>query len=232
MQLNEILEYQKLDMQIRKIQNDLKNSEDRKNATKMKEYFLDNQSKMVALEESSASMLGLINKATASYNDMVKKIEDLLKSASGKEEADDIRAALESANALAQNCMKFERDAESLKIKLEKMVEESEQLAKNSVTAKNNFAVYKSRYDKLKKDAEPELAKLTAERDKIGKTVDSDLLAKYNQKVEIKSPVFVANTMGRCGRCQMEISGSKLKQLKEKGIIECENCGRYIYDVK
>ena len=232
MQLKEILDYQKIDMQIRKIQNDLKANGDRQNASKMQDYLRDNHARMLAIEEGSASMLSVISKATTSYNDMAKKIEELLKTASKAEDADSIRAALESANTLAQNCMKFERDAENLKSRLEKMVEESDQLMKNSVTAKNNFNIYKARYDKAKKDTEPELAKLVAERDRIGKTIENDLLLKYNQKVESKAPVFVANTLGRCGRCQMEISGSRLKQLKEKGIVECENCGRYIYDLK
>ena len=33
----------------------------------------------------------------------------------------------------------------------------------------------------------------------------------------------------KCGGCRMAISGTKLKQLKEKGVIECENCGRIIF---
>ena len=45
MQINEMLEYQKLDGEIRKLENDVKNSEDRKNATKMQDYLKDCQNK-------------------------------------------------------------------------------------------------------------------------------------------------------------------------------------------
>ena len=49
MQMKEILEYQKLDGKIRKIENEIKNSEDRKNASKMQDYLRDSQVKLVKL---------------------------------------------------------------------------------------------------------------------------------------------------------------------------------------
>ena len=66
--------------------------------------------------------------------------------------------------------------------------------------------------------------------DKQKAKVDPKLMAKYASKSEGKIfPIFVPETNGRCGRCRMEISASKLSDLKSKGTVECENCGRIIY---
>ena len=66
----------------------------------------------------------------------------------------------------------------------------------------------------------------------IREKIDAKLFEKYAQKREGKHfPVFVALAANKCGGCRMEISASKLSSMKtnQYGVIECENCGRYIY---
>jgi len=228
MQMKEILEYQKLDSKIRKIENEIRNSEDRKNASKMQDYLRDSQAKLVKLEEQSAKLVGLQKKAVQTYNDFVSKLEAVIKEGKSDSQAE-VAAQMEKLNSFHAVCVKLEKDIESLKASLEKVSAEFDSIMKNSKTAKGNFEVYKNRFNELKKSREPELQALTKERDALVPAIDARLMDKYKQKVESKSPVFVPATNNACGGCRMEISGAKLKSLKENGFIECENCGRIIY---
>ena len=228
MQIKEILEYQKIDSKIRKIDAEIKNSEDRKKATQMQEYLRDSQSKLVKLEESSVKLVKLCEKAVQTHNDFVLRVEQIMKEGEEKTQ-DEVRAKLEKLNSLHASIVKIEKDIESLKSSIDKISAEFDNLMKNSKTAKGNFEIYKNRFNELKKKYEPELKTLMQERDKIGAGIQAELLSKYKHKAESKTPVFVPCRDNACGGCRMEISGSKLKALKETGMIECENCGRIIY---
>jgi len=228
MNYKDILEYQKFDIKIRKIDAEIRNSDDRKNATKMQEYLKDSQSKLIKLEETSDKLVKHQEKAIASYNDFVSKLESTIKDSEPKN-PNEVRMQMEKLNAFHTACVKLEKDIESLKSSLEKVSAEFDNLMKNSKTAKGNFEVYKNRFNELKKKYEPELLALTKERDNLVKNIDPEMLTKYKHKAESKNPVFVPSKDNTCGGCRMEISGAKVKSLKENGLIECENCGRFIY---
>lgn len=228
MELKEILEYQKIDMQIRKIEAEVKNSEDKKKAEQMQAYWKNGQAKLGSLEETSAKLVKLHEKAVQTYNDFASKLDAMIKEGEPKTVAE-ATAQMEKLNSYHSVCMKIERDLESLKGSLEKIVAECDSIRKNMNTAKGNFEVYKKRLGELKQKYEPELKSLQAERAKLESKIDPELLAKYKHKAESKSKVIVECRDNACGGCRMEISGAKLKSLREKGLIECENCGRMIF---
>jgi len=228
MQIKEMLEYQKLDGEIRKLEAEVKNSEDRKNATKMQDYLRDGQAKLISLEKTSEKLVGVYKKAVQAYNDFAEKLEKLLKEGTG-ENPDEVTQRLEKANQFMLVTAKLEKDLESLSASIAKINADFDAVMKNSKTAKSNFEVYKNRFNEFKSKVEPKIVELKNEQAKLKSKIDSELLSKYNHKAESKYPVFVPVRDNSCGGCRMEISGTKLKQLKEKGVIECENCGRIIF---
>ena len=130
MNYKDILEYQKLDIKIRKIDAEIRNSEDRKNATKMQEYLKDSQNKLIKLEETSEKLVKLQEKALASYNDFVSKLESTIKDSDPKN-PEEVRVQMEKLNAFHTACVKLEKDIESLKSSLEKVSAEFDNLMKN-----------------------------------------------------------------------------------------------------
>ncbi|MBQ9790583.1 MAG: hypothetical protein IJW24_03210 [Clostridia bacterium] len=73
MQMKEMLEYQKLDSKIKKIENEIRNSEDRKNASKMQDYLRDSQAKLVKLEEQSEKLVKLQKKSCGNIQRICSK---------------------------------------------------------------------------------------------------------------------------------------------------------------
>ena len=204
--MQEILKYQEIDSKLRKLEAELNGSQNRKNAQEMQQYLKDGQAKLIKLEEVSKNLNEQYLKATKLYNDYVAKLESLSKQ-------------VESV-----------KDGKTQE--LETVIQNLFTTADNAKKARHNLEIYKASFAKEKEKVEPEIIRLREEKNKQRTKVDPKLLAKYNAKSEGKIfPIFVPETNSRCGGCRMEIPAGKLADLKNKGLIECENCGRLIYKV-
>ena len=60
--MNEILKYQDLDLEVQKLESDIKENADRKNAIKMQQYLKDYQSKIVELNKKAKALRESFNK--------------------------------------------------------------------------------------------------------------------------------------------------------------------------
>ena len=229
--MQEIIKYQQIDMQIKKLNNELASSKNKKGAGEMQQYLKDGQAKLLKLEEVAENLTKQYEKAVKLYNDFVNKLEILTKSVEsvGLEKVEELENTI---NNFKTNSEALENNIGALANKMNQANKEIETLMNNAKKAKHNLDVYKTNYTKEKAQIEPEVAKLSKELLDQKAKVDKVLLAKYLQKSEGKTgPVFVPETNGKCGGCRMEISASKRSELKAKGVIECENCGRLIYKI-
>lgn len=224
--MQEILKYQELDLKLKKLENELNSSANKKSAGEMQQYLRDGQTRLVKLEETAKVLVEQYQKATTLYNDFVNKLEALAKEVDGGVK-ENIETVLKKFSADAE---KLDNHIINLANKIAAVNKEFESLMNNAKKARNNLEIYKANFAKEKAKYDPEIEKLKKELEAQKKKVDQALLQKYLVKAEGKNvAILVPETNGRCGGCRMEISGVKLSTLKAKGMIECENCGRIIY---
>jgi len=227
--MQEMIRYQQIDMQIRKLNAELASSKNKKGAGEMQQYLKDGQAKLLKLEEVAENLTKQYEKAVKLYNDFVTKLETLNKSVESLN-VEKVEELENTINNFKANSETLENNISALANKINQANKEFEVLMNNAKKAKHNLEVYKANYNKEKAQIEPEIARLSKELLDQKAKVDKNLLAKYTQKSEGKAfPIFVPETDGKCGGCRMEISASKRSDLKSKGVIECENCGRLIY---
>ncbi len=195
----------------------------------MQQYLKDGQAKLLKVEAAAANLTAQYEKAVMYYNDFVAKLELLTKSveAAGLDKMTELESKI---NAFIAKSETLENNIAGLANKVAQVNKDFEVIWNNAKKAKHNLEVYKANYLKEKERLEPEIAKLTNELAVQKTKVDAVLLKKYNAKSDGKMfPIFVAETSGKCGGCSLDISASRLSDLKNKGVIECENCGRLIY---
>lgn len=228
--MQDIIEYQEIDAKLRKLESELRSSSNRKNAGDMQQYLKDGQAKLVKLEALAKNVSDQYNQATALYNEFVNKLEALAKEAE-KVDAAQIESLAGTLSKLSGTAENLDSHIAALQNKIVSINKEVENLMNNAKKAKHNLEIYKMNYNKEKEKVEPEINKLKAELEVVKKRIKPELLAKYTAKSEGKVfPVFVSALNGnKCGGCRMEISAGKMSALKDKGFIECENCGRIIY---
>jgi len=229
--LEAILKYQEIEQNIDALENELKKSKEFDEANKAKKLLSELRVKVEKLEDSAKTILARYQKATAKFAQYTKKLEAL--------EAE-LAAADDSKIALYEKAYK---DFSTVSISLDKEIaylySEMEQinadylaLIMKSKEVRATYNKYKLAFEKQKAEKKPILDELKANLDKQKKVVDEKLLKIYLQKKEGRIfPVYAALASNKCSGCRMEVSASKLGAMKtnEYGVIECENCGRFIY---
>ena len=229
--LENILKYQEIEGDLIAEENELLKSKDREKAAEIQQTLKNQHSRLVALDNQASKVNASYKKATEKYNEFLKKLEVLEKE---MESADaDKTAVYEKAykdfSAVANT---LEKDISNIYTLIQQISKEYEEIIRKSKTEREKFDKYKASYAKLKAEKEPKIANAKSELAAQAKKVDAKLMGVYNQKRDSKMfPIFVALAANKCGGCRMEISASKLGQMKtnEYGVIECENCGRFIY---
>lgn len=226
--MKEILKYQDLDLEVQKLEGDIKENEDRKNAIKMQQYLKDYQSKIVELNKKAKSLSDNFNKYKEVFNQMAQNLELITKNLSCEDEKK-LEGLIEAGEVVTSNLLKLEKKLAEVGKESASVQAEYASIMKSARSCKTSLDKYKSSYAEAKAKIEAEIETKKNELEVLAKKVDKTLLQKYKQKRNEKSKVFVAEINGRCGGCRMEISVSKLAKLKADGMIECENCGRIIY---
>lgn len=229
--IEKILEYQQTEKSLLDLEREVHESSDRKKALELKDVMQAEYSKLVALEKSAARVSAAYNKASQKYSEYMKKLEELEK---------ELESADESKVAVYEKAYKdffavansLEKEITAMYTEVQRVSREYEELIKKSKAYKEQYEKYKNAFAKLKADKEPKIEELKTKLQSMKKNIDEKLYQMYTQKRESKKfPVFVALAGKKCGGCQMEVSTSKLSAMNTNsyGLIECENCGRYIY---
>ena len=223
-----ILKYQEIDIEIKKIEAEIMENKDRKNALKMQQFLKDAQSKLVELEKRAGETIKAYNQYREIYNKMAKNLEVAEKN-SGGEDVSKNEGLLDAIETITSNLNKLDKEMSAVINNCTSIQNEVSSIMKSARTAKANMQKYKEDFAAYKAQMDEKIAELKDKLAKQAKNCDKTLLAKYKQKAAEKTNVFVPEVSNRCGGCRMEISASKLNKLKTDGFIECENCGRIIY---
>lgn len=231
MMFDKILEVQKIEGEILKLENDLSKSGDREKASMIQQELKNYHSRLVVLEENAKKVNAVYSKAVKKYQEYSDKLTELEKQIEtvSTENYELYEKAYKDFSSIAVG---LEKEITKLHNDIQQISHEYEEIIKLSKVGREKFDKYKEKYTKLKNEIEPKISALKTELSKVQKEVDSKILQRYMQKRENKIfPVFVKLVENKCGGCRMEISASKLGAVKsnELKIIDCENCGRLIY---
>lgn len=226
--MKNMLKYQEIDQEIFKIESELNQDADRKNAIKFQNQLRDYQTKLIELNDKSRALGEDYDKLRVVFNQMAENLEVVNKNLAVKDEKK-MDGLIEASEAITNNLLRLEKKLMAIVSDCTNVQNDYNNIMKSARTAKTNMEKYKDIYAGKKADAENKIAGLRSEQEKLEKSVDKTLLAKYKHQRTEKQNVFVAEIGGKCGGCRMEISAIKKSKLKDQGMIECENCGRFIY---
>lgn len=229
--LEKIIEYQNIEAEVVSAENELAKSPDREKASEIQQVLKNQHARLIALEKSAEKINKAYDLATKKYQEYVKKLDELEKEL---ENADGAKLAVyekayKDFYAISNS---LEKEITAMYTEVQQVSHEYEEIIKKSKSDRARFDKFKASYSKLKQEKEPKIEELKKKLASMKKEVDDKLMQKYMQKREGRIfPVFVMLNGTKCGGCRMEISASKLGAMNSNdyGVIECENCGRYIY---
>lgn len=230
MDISKIIEYQKKDAELFKIENQLAKSEYKKNYQDMISVVKKAQEKSSYLENQAGLILKEFNMLNKTFEENNLNVEKLANKNLSKLSDNEFDNLTKTIGALTNNLNILEKKILQIAEKLNVSLNEFDVAKKNYGVAKAKYTENKKKYDELVASKQPETEKIKSELLAMEKSIDAKLLAKYKQNRQDKIfPVFAPLSNRSCGVCMLELSSVEVDKVKNQGYLECENCHRIIY---
>ncbi len=227
--LQELLEYQKADGELRKIEQELAASDARKKSLQARNFIKNAESRIAAQDKRAVELKTLRDELIARVEETAKAIAEYADIDEIVEGGGDVSFYKKNAQQLSERLRavkaelaRLTAEAESLSAEYKKMMEQGKQMNRQ-------YREYAEKYKEVQASRAKEIAAINARLDEIGKNIPSETLEKYKQKRREKIfPVLVPLAGDMCV-CGMDLPLAQRGRLAGGNVIECENCHRFIY---
>ncbi len=229
MDFKNIIEYQKKDGELIKIERELSSNPSRKVSSEMISVVKSAQEKSAVLENNAGILEKDFHSVKKAYDETISQVEKFISKDLESLSQKDLESIISATNGILNNLNVLEKklfaEAERLNITLN----EFEAAKKQYGIARAKYNEHKKIYDEVLKSKEPEIKKIKMELLELEKGIEPKLLTKYKQLRQDKLfPVFVKLDDKSCGGCRMELSAAEIEKVKNNGYLECDNCRRII----
>ena len=225
----ELLEYQKVDGSLRKIEQEVASSDERKKYLQARKVMKTALDKLDALDRHAADLIRLrdelslkaaeASKGIEEYDDIDELLEGGADVAFYKKNA---QGLLERLRTVKSELAKLLGEIDSISAEYKKLMEQGKQA--NKVYKEN-----KEKAEKIEASHAGDVKEIKAKLGEIGKKIDPKILEFYNNKRrEGIFPVVVQLNDWMCV-CGVELPLLHRSELEGGNMIECEHCRRLIY---
>jgi predicted nucleic acid-binding Zn-ribbon protein len=227
----ELLTYQRLDGELRRIKRDLEKNEFRVQGQKSNALRADIEIQLSKLDGKTGDLKVALSNLDKEYTKLSSILADYLDQIGGIADSDEVQYMKRRVAGQLDNVARCERDCKNIFADAEaanrQYADLSQQL--NKVLAQTSHC--NAEFKKAMAQVQPRIVELQGEMAALEAKINSGDLALYK---EIRKhniyPVFSALDAGKnCGGCRMDISGAPLAKLNDVGRVKCEHCGRIIY---
>lgn len=230
MDLKSILDYQKKDAELIKLERQLTASENIKVVNQMLSIVKDAQNQSAQLENQAKAILDSFVSLKKSYADNTKSAGLIASKKLENMSSEDLETIEKLSQTIYNNLNILEKKLLAEAEKVRNVLSNFDQAKKRYNLARDKYNKHKELYDVEKEKLEPLIEQKTKEVRALEGNIEPTLLAKYKQKRQEKiHTVFVPCVDKRCGGCSMELPLASISNLKKNGILECEHCRRIIY---
>lgn len=230
MALNELLEYQQVDGQLRTIEQEIASSEERKKYLQAKKFIENARDKLDVQDRRAAELKNLRDELERRCEEMSRQIDEFSDLEEMVEGGGDATFYKKNAQTLLEHIRAVKADIAKLVSDASAAVEEYKKLKEQTIAMQRQYKEYSEKFKEIKNSRTDEVAKIGAKLETLSKGIPADILAKYKAKrKEGIFPILVPLTNGRC-ICGMDLSLLQQGNLAGGNVIECEHCRRFIYN--
>lgn len=231
MSLENLFDYQKVDMQIKKVKKEIENIPEKKKVETIKTNFEDAKKRMLAAEAYADKIIAVYNDTVAVLNNATKDYEELMKELETTSDKEVVIAKLEE---IKKTVVEASKKAEKLKAESEKALSAFAKAQSEGKKLREEYDVVKNAYKEKSEVAKKELDKLEKEAAGLRAKVSENILKEYDVLVAQNIMPPFARVLGEdksymCGGCFMALSQKNAELLNTDGICHCDACKRIIY---
>ena len=234
-QLENLWQFMQVDMEADKFEATMRQSPNRQQLIKQRNFLMEQQNNMKKLESDVLDMQDRLE----AIKDEAQRLEGVLASLSEEvaqnppktiEEADQ---KSDAARKLAETLLHYEQELQKMRKDAEARDRQQKEIRVRAAKTKQEYDALKLQYDQeFKRDTET-LNGMRANIEKEAAKLDPELLKRYRSIKQHCTPPMAKLVNGQCSGCFMSLPSATLREMKlGERTVECDNCGRILYDPK
>ncbi len=231
MNIENLLKYQKLDEELFKVEQKLKNSPARKQAMELTAIAKKAQTRSAELENEAEKLIAEIADLKEKYSINKSKADEILTADFETMTMEDVEKYNILKGKIASNLNILEKMLQKSAESINHILSEFNKTKKTYDEARTQYAICKQKIDEESKNLQPEKERLEKELLVLEKDVAPDVMAEYRKRRNDNIFPVIVPLEGNnfCGRCRMELPKVAISRIKETGVITCEHCKRLVY---
>ena len=233
MQLDTLWQFMQVDMEADRFEAKMRQSEKRQKLIKQRDFLKDQQANMKKLENDVVVMQDRLAAVQDEADRLEKVLEGLTKEFNDNppSNAEEAQKQAESVQKLLETLSRYEQELQKMRKDADTKDRQQKEIRVRAAKTKQEFDQLKVEYDKELKADTAELQVMRGRTDQEAKKVDAHLLAKYRSIKQHCTPPMAKLVNDQCSGCFMSLPSAPLLDIRSGDrIVECDNCGRILYD--
>ncbi len=225
-----LLNYQTVDAKLNEIEKKLSESPERKKALSAKKYLDGVEGNVNKLDARAEELAAAYESATKEQIKLKEQENELNESINACADEKEVAFLLKKAEELIVKVKSLGAKASKISEEIQAVMKEYATIKATTKAAQAQYAENAKKYNELKEAVKAEKEAVEKELASLKAKVDPSLMERYLKKRANKIyPVLYALKGNGCGACFMELSMSEMNRLKNGEVIDCDQCGRLIY---
>lgn len=228
----EMLEYQKIDRELSRIEKELRENESYLKLRQYKNMRQACEDSIVRAESKANDLKSQLSSCRESITKITAQIEEYCREMEDAQDTDELNYLNKKLNEQLEALSAVEKDVKRLQREGEETVKSLEEINEKLPKVVALCVKFNSLFAQAKEEQRPRVAELKQKQAVLKAKIAPSLFDIYKKVSEGQiQPVFVALRDGtRCGGCQMEMPKAIVDaQFATKDYMRCEHCGRIIY---
>ena len=228
--LKELLEYQKVDGELKKIEQELAASEERKKFVQAKTFIKNAESRIAAQDTRAVELKKLRDELVSRVNEMGKAIaeyadiDEIVDDGGG-----DIAFYKRNAQQLSEKLRAAKAELSRLLSEIESLSTEYKKMMEQGKAANKQYKEYAEKFKAVQNARAAEVDAINKRLEAIGKTIPPELLERYMQKRKERIFPVLVPLQGDMCVCGMDLPLAQQGRLAGGNTIECDHCHRILY---
>lgn len=231
--INAMLEYQKADAKLIELEKSFAESNERKKTMGAKKYLESVEENVEKLNLRAKDLMQAFEDASKEQAKLKEQESEIADAINTLEDEKETQFLIKKIDEIVAKIKEVAKNLSDISEEIKKVANDYLDIKKKTAVAQEQYKEYAPKYKELKAKITAEQDEIKKELDKLKGKVDSALMEKYLLKREKKIyPVLYAVNNNLCGKCFTELPMAVSGKLKNGEVVECENCGRLIYQPK
>ena len=233
MQLDTLWQFMQVDMEADNFETKMRQSANRQKLIKQRDFLKDQQANMKKLENDVAVMQDRLEAVQDEADRLEKVLANLSEeiSANPPQNVEEAQKQAESVQKLLDTLSRYEQELQKMRKDADVKDRQQKEIRVRAAKTKQEFDQLKVVYDKEFKEDTAKLQKMRARSEEESKKIEPRLLDKYKSIKQHCTPPMAKLVNGQCSGCFMSLPSATLLEIRNGDrIVECDNCGRILYD--